>query len=255
MTDRVRELLDFDLALVDSIAGGCPASGLEEVAACLPDLHEATGPIRFVGFDEAGRGALAGPVSVACVHFDLAGAPPSSRLDRNRLTEILAGLDDSKRLTPLRREALYEAIVSIADWGIGYASASEIDRWGIVHACRLAARRAYAALSVVPNLGLFDRGLSLAELAEGESDVGPAEIQITRGDARSLHVAAASIMAKVGRDGIMEKLGSRFPGYGLSGHKGYGTAAHRDAIRRLGPSLVHRRSFCARIETTESQTR
>jgi len=252
MTDRVFELLEFDLALRGALVEGRRFQELE-----LPDVPRAdrsgpAGPIRFVGFDEAGRGALAGPVAVACVHIDLRGGRGTSGLDRGAIASILAGLDDSKRLTPRRREALYEAIVSIAEWGIGYASASEIDRWGIVRACRLAARRAYAKLSVVPELGLFDRGLSLAG---DDTDIGPAGIQITRGDARSLHVAAASILAKVGRDGIMEKLAPRFPGYGLSGHKGYGTAAHRDAIRRLGPSLVHRRSFCARIETAESQTR
>jgi ribonuclease HII len=251
MVDRVTVLLDFDLALVDSIAGGRPASSLEEVAACLPDLKGTAGSIRFVGFDEAGRGALAGPVAVACVHLDLPSGRRSSELDREAIVSLLAGLDDSKRLTPRRRGALYEAIVSVADWGIGCASAAEIDRFGIVRACRIAARRAYAKMPVTSDLGLFDRGLSLA--GEGTA-IGPAEIQITHGDARSLHVAAASIVAKVGRDAIMEKLDPRFPGYGLSGHKGYGTAAHREAIRRLGPSLVHRRSFCARIETAESQT-
>ncbi len=253
MSDRVTELLDFDLALVDSIAGGRPASSLGEVAACLPGLlRETAGPLRLVGFDEAGRGALAGPVAVACVHLDLPGGRRSSGLDREAMASVLAGLDDSKRLTPRRRSALYEAIVSIADWGIGCASASEIDRWGIVRACGIAARRAYAKLSATPDLGLFDRGLSLA--GEG-TDAGPAEIQMTRGDARSLHIAAASILAKVGRDAIMERLDGRFPGYGLSRHKGYGTAIHRDAIRHLGPSIVHRQSFCTRLEAAESQSR
>jgi ribonuclease HII len=246
MTDRVFELLEFDLALRRALVEGRRFQELE-----LPAVPPA-GPIRFVGFDEAGRGALAGPVAVACVHIDLRGGRGSSGLDRGAIASVLAGLDDSKRLTPRRREALHEAIVSIAEWGIGYASASEIDRWGIVRACRLAARRAYAELPVTPELGLFDRGLSLAG---DDTDIGPEGVQITRGDARSLHVAAASIVAKVGRDGIMEKLAPRFPGYGFSGHKGYGTAAHRDAIRRLGPSLVHRRSFCTRIETAESQSR
>ena len=249
MVDRVTELLDFDLALVDSIAGGRPAASLEAVAACLPDLRETAGPIRFVGFDEAGRGALAGPVAVGCVHLDLSGGRRASWLDREAMASVLAGLDDSKRLTPRRRGALYEAIVSVADWGIGCASASEIDRCGIVRACRIAARRAYAKLPVPPDLGLFDRGLSLA----GEDSRSLLrEVQLTHGDARSLHVAAASIVAKVGRDAIMERLDERFPGYGLSRHKGYGTAAHRGAIRRLGPSIVHRRSFCSRIESAES---
>jgi len=249
MTDRVCELLDFDLALCRALVEGRRFQELELPAVPRAGRSGAAGPIRFVGFDEAGRGALAGPVAVACVHLDLPSARGSSGLDRGAIAAVLAGLDDSKRLTPRRRDALYEAIVSVADWGIGCASASEIDCRGIARACRIAARRAYAKLHVTPDLGLFDRGLSLAGEGIG---IGPAEVQITRGDARSLHVAAASILAKVGRDAIMERLDGRFPGYGLSGHKGYGTAAHRDAIRRLGPSVVHRRSFCARIESSES---
>jgi ribonuclease HII len=251
MTDRVAELLDFDLTLIESIVEGHPLPGPEEPAVRLPDLQGTVGPIRFVGFDEAGRGALAGPVAVACVHIDLGGGRASPGFDRKEVTSALTGLDDSKRLTARRRESLYEAITSAAAWGLGCASASEIDRWGIVHACRLAARRAFARLSVDPDLGLFDRGLSLT--GAGARGSLP-ELQFTRGDARSLHIAAASILAKVGRDAIMDRLGERFPGYGLSKHKGYGTAAHRDAIRRRGLSIVHRRSFCTRIGGAESQS-
>ena len=109
----------------------------------------------------------------------------------------------------------------------------------------------YANLAVVPHVGLFDRGLSLVE--KGASAVPP-ELQLTRGDARSLHIAAASVVAKVGRDAIMARLEGRFPGYGLARHKGYGTAAHRDSIRSLGPSAVHRRSFCTRIEGAKSRS-
>ena len=146
---------------------------------------------------------------------------------------------------------MYEAIVSVAHWGIGYASASEIDRSGIIFGCRLAARRAYVGLGAAADVGLFDRGLSL--VSRGATTRLP-EIQLTRGDARSLHVAAASVVAKVERDAVMDRLDGRFPGYGLARHKGYGTAAHREAIRRLGPSIVHRRSFCTRIESAESQS-
>ncbi len=251
MADRVNELLDFDLALIESIVKRLPLPCSGEPAVRLPDLRKSADPIRFVGFDEAGRGALAGPVSVACVHVGLGGFRTSSGLVREGVARALSGLDDSKRLTPRRRESLYEAITSVAAWGFGCASASEIDRWGIVRACRIAARRAYAGLAVAPDVGLFDRGLSLVE--EGSRSALP-EIRLTRGDARSLHIAAASVLAKVGRDAIMDRLGRRFPGFGLSAHKGYGTAAHRDAIRRLGPSLVHRRSFCTRIEGAESQS-
>jgi ribonuclease HII len=251
MTDRVAELLDFDLTLIDSIVEGRPLPSLEEPVVCLPDLRGTAGRIRFVGFDEAGRGALAGPVAVACVHIDLGGGRAGSEFDREEVTSTLVGLDDSKRLTPRRRESLYEAITSVAAWGFGCAAASEIDRWGIGRACRLAARRAYAKLAIVSDVGLFDRGLALVE--KGASAVPP-ELQLTRGDSRSLHIAAASVLAKVGRDAIMDRLGRRFPGYGLAKHKGYGTSAHREAICQRGSSIVHRRSFCARIERAESQS-
>lgn len=251
MIDRVHELLDFDLALLDSIVEGNALLGPDEPAVRLPDLRGMAGPIRLVGFDEAGRGALAGPVAVACVHIDLGGGLASPGFDREEVTSTLTGLDDSKRLTARRRESLYEAITSAAAWGFGCASASEIDCCGIVHACWLAARRAYAKLAFEPDVGLFDRGLSLVEK---DANAVPPELQLTRGDARSLHIAAASVLAKVARDAIMGRLGQRFPGYGLSQHKGYGTAAHRDAIRCLGLSIVHRRSFCTRIGRAESQS-
>ena len=251
MIDRVHELLDFDLALLDSMVEGHTPLDSEEPAVRLQDLRGRAGPIRFVGFDEAGRGALAGPVAVACVHIDLGGGRASSGFDREDVTSALTGLDDSKRLSSRRRQSLYEVIIARAAWGLGCASASEIDRWGIVRACRLAARRAYTKLTIVPGVGLFDRGLSLVE---GDGSAVLPELQFTRGDARSLHIAAASVLAKVGRDAIMNRLGRRFPGYGLSKHKGYGTSAHRDAIRRLGRSIVHRRSFCTRIERAESQS-
>ena len=247
MLDRMHELLDFDLDLIDSIAQGGPLSSSETAAAERADWQRLPRPIRLAGFDEAGRGALAGPVAVACVHVDLGGGRDSLEFARKRWAVALGGLDDSKRLTARRRESLCEAITSVAAWGFGCASALEIDRWGIVHACRLAARRAYGKLGVVPNVGLFDRGLSLVE------DDGAASLrglQFTRGDARSMHIAAASVLAKVGRDAIMTRLDRRFSGYGLAQHKGYGTVAHRDAIRRLGPTSVHRRSFCTRIEQT-----
>jgi ribonuclease HII len=251
MADRVDELLDFDLALIDAVVEGRPFSGVVQPGTCFLDLRRVSESIRVVGFDEAGRGALAGPVVVACAHVDLGGVSASSGLDREGLTSALAGLDDSKRLTPRRRESLYDAIVSNVDWGLGCASASVIDRRGIVRACQLAARRAFARLSVDPDFGLFDRGLSLTAASERGS---LPQLQLTRGDARSLHIAAASILAKVGRDAIMDRLEDRFPGYELSKHKGYGTAAHRDAIRHHGPSIVHRRSFCTRIGWAESQS-
>ncbi len=245
MSDRVDELLDFDLKLLATIAEGRFPEPLERADVRLAGSRGRRQPLRIVGFDEAGRGALAGPVAVACVRVDLAD------FDRDALTVRLAGLDDSKRLSPRRRESLAASIRAVDDWGFGCASASEIDRFGIVAACRRAARRAAAKLSLSPDVCLLDRGLTLADETTG-TEVG--EIELTGGDGRSLHIAAASVLAKVGRDAIMDRLDGRFPGYGLSRHKGYGTAAHRDAIGRLGPSSVHRRSFCTRIESAESQS-
>jgi len=205
--------------------------------------------LRLVGFDEAGRGALAGPVAVGCVHIDL--RPAADPLFSHTFLEAFEGLDDSKRLTPRRREAAFERIVERAGWAVGYASAAEIDRVGIVVACRLAARRAYERLGVCPDVLLFDRGLSLADRSAPVE--GSRRIELTRGDARSLHVAAASIVAKVSRDRVMAHLDGRFEGYGLARHKGYGTSAHREAIGRLGRSRIHRGTFLGEPQMTESQ--
>ena len=247
MTDRVRKLLEFDLAVRAAIASGRGVSQAHRTT--FPEERgTGSGPIRLVGFDEAGRGALAGPVAVGCIRIDLECA--AMPLDRELLLTRLSGLDDSKRLSRGRRETLYEAIARDFDWGLGCASAVEIDREGIVAACRLAARRALAQLTVRPNAGLLDRGLSLAE----ERPVVLSELQFTRGDSRSFHIAAASIVAKVGRDRILEEIDRRFPGYGFAAHKGYGTAGHRAAIGRLGPSYIHRRSFLSRIKDAQSQS-
>jgi len=202
-------------------------------------LAAATGPLArpiLVGFDEAGRGALAGPIAVGCVSLDVCGG------NTDRIAAHLAGIDDSKRLTPRRREQLFAAVSTCARWSIGAASPAEIDRWGIVPAAALAAQRAYRRLGLPAALGLFDRGLSL----RGGPTI-PAgrlrEIAITHGDAQSLHIAAASIVAKVLRDRWMSALDPRFPVYGLARHKGYGTAHHRTAIETHGVTPIHRRTF------------
>lgn len=191
------------------------------------DLAIAAGrPI--AGFDEAGRGALAGPVAVGCVSFD-----PE---DLGDLASELLHLDDSKRVTPKRREVLFERIAALSRFAVGFSSACEIDRLGIVRASRLAASRAYAKIARPVDTALLDRGLSLS------GEVGR-EIHLVRGDSRSFHIAAASIIAKVSRDRLMAALDERFPGYDLSRHKGYGTAAHLEAISRLGRSRIHRVTF------------
>ena len=210
----VADLFSFDLSLAeDTLFSG---------------RKRESGRIVVAGFDEAGRGALAGPVAVGCVSFDL------ERVEN--LAAELPFLDDSKRVTPKRREVLFERIKGIARFGVGFSSAAEIDRLGIVRAARLAASRAYARIAQPVDLALLDRGLSLG----GD---GPIEVVLTRGDSRSFHIAAASIIAKVARDRLMRSLDSRFPGYSLSRHKGYGTASHLDAIGRLGPSRIHRLTF------------
>jgi ribonuclease HII len=172
------------------------------------------------------------------------------------LVHVRRGVDDSKRLPAARRERLFDRIVASSSFGVGAASAAEIDRWGIVGACRIAARRAYRNLDVDVGAGLFDQGLSLrggaGEPVRGEP-VLP-EATSVRADGRSLHVACASILAKVTRDRMMCRLGDVFRGYALERHKGYGTALHREAIRALGPTPVHRRTFLKGWESAKSQS-
>jgi len=245
--DRVRDLLSFDLWLSsawqqDRIPdplpdGPIPLSPAGSGATFLNHVPS----LRLAGFDEAGRGALAGPVSVACVSFELSRLLSPTGDLRNSVFEIYADLNDSKRVTECNRERLYTLILKEARWGIGCASAAEIDRLGIVPACRIAAFRAYRNLGLSADLCLFDRGLTLGEGKGGGSM--RASIQLTRGDARSFHIAAASILAKVGRDAIMRAVDKRASDYRFARHKGYGTAAHRAAIREHGPSRFHRRKF------------
>ena len=188
----------------------------------------------LAGFDEAGRGALAGPVVVGCVSFDRLDDPAV----RAFLEEELVGLNDSKQVSPKNRERLYDRIIELGAWAVGAASAKEIDQLGIVPACRLAADRARRRLGRAFDLALCDRGLGLSDLP-----VGATQASFTKGDARSLHISAASILAKVSRDRWMSDLARRAPGYGFEQHKGYGTAAHRSALAQLGPTRFHRRTF------------
>ncbi len=204
----------------------------------------------IAGCDEAGRGALAGPACVACVSIDLTN---------EETVNSLIGVDDSKRLTPKKRAVLFEKIEKASAVGIGWAPPAEIDKIGIISALCNATRRAYNALGVDANLVLLDRGLSLlSDLTIEQSAVSiprslnppiiqsvnsPISQSFTRGDSRSLHIAAASIIAKVMRDRLMEQLDRLVPGYGFAHHKGYGTASHRVAINGLGRSPIHRESF------------
>jgi ribonuclease HII len=179
------------------------------------------------GVDEAGRGPLAGPVVAAAVI-----------LDPWRPVE---GLADSKALAPARREALaVEIRASSLAWGLGWADAAEIDSLNILQATFLAMRRALAALSTAPAHVVVD-GNQVPPLTGLDFDCTIEAI--VAGDASVPSISAASILAKCARDAHMIELDARYPGYGFAGHKGYPTAAHVAALRNLGPSPVHRRSF------------
>ena len=186
-----------------------------------------SGPALTAGVDEAGRGPLAGPVVAAAVILE-----PS---------RPVAGLADSKVLSPARREVLATTIRtrSLA-WSLGWADAAEIDTLNILQATMLAMRRALAALSVPPQHVIID-GNRCPDLSGLAFDC-TAEA-VVKGDSLVASVSAASILAKVARDEHMRVLDGRYPGYGLADHKGYPTSAHIAALRRLGPSPVHRRSF------------
>jgi len=177
------------------------------------------GPV--CGVDEAGRGPLAGPVVAAAVILTPARIPE--------------GLNDSKALSSKQRELLLNMIEKNAQIGIGIAEPEEIDRMNILGATLIAMRRAVLALPKLPDMALID-GNKLPDL--------PCEAQaIVKGDSRSLSIAAASIVAKVTRDRLMVEAESRYPGYGLAGHKGYPTKAHMEAVKQIGPSPIHRFSF------------
>ena len=172
------------------------------------------------GMDEAGRGPLVGPVVAACVRMPADSA--------------ILWVDDSKKLSEARREALYDQILAEAEAvGVGLADAEEIDRINILEATKNAMRR--AAGQVRADVYLIDavKGLGL----QGE------EVPIIRGDATSYSIAAASIVAKVTRDRMLRELDAEYPDYGFARNKGYGTAEHIEALRRLGPCPAHRRSF------------
>ncbi|HJP22514.1 MAG: ribonuclease HII [Alphaproteobacteria bacterium] len=188
----------------------------------MPDLSlEAAAGGVVAGIDEAGRGPWAGPVVAAAVILDTARLPP--------------GIDDSKRLKRSQREHLAAAIRSSARVGLGTASVIEIDDLNILAATLLAMRRAVDNLPMLPDLALVD-GNRAPELACTVRTV-------VKGDALSLSIAAASIIAKVGRDAMMAELDKDCPGYGWRQNAGYGTAQHRAALDRLGPTVHHRRSF------------
>ena len=185
---------------------------------------------RVIGLDEAGRGPWAGPVVAAAVWLDPARLPAA----------LGTGLDDSKALSPARREALYETLRAAREEGAAaFASAvvgaAEIDRLNILQASLQAMVRAAAGLPLVAEVALVDGTQAPALPCPVET--------VVKGDSRSLSIAAASIVAKVERDRLMAALAERHPGYGWERNRGYGTAEHRAALARLGVTPEHRRSF------------
>jgi len=174
------------------------------------------------GIDEAGRGPLAGPVMAAAVIL-----PAGLFID---------GVDDSKKLTPDRRERLFDIIMAKAlSVGVGISDQAEIDRINILQATRRAMLTAVHNLSPQPDFLLID-GITAIDSSVPQKT-------IKKGDSLSHSIAAASIIAKVTRDRFMIEMDSVYPGYGFAGHKGYGSAAHLNAIRKLGPSPIHRLTF------------
>ena len=181
--------------------------------------------ILVAGVDEAGRGPLAGPVVAAAVCFPGLALPPAVR----------GLIDDSKRLTPARRNAAFAAILEAGTVGTGAASVAEIDRINILQATLLAMQRAVSALAEAPAAVLVDGNRA--------PDLPCPARPVVGGDRLSLSIAAASIVAKVTRDRIMARLAAEHPGYGWERNAGYGVAAHRAALATLGPTPHHRRTF------------
>lgn len=183
--------------------------------------------VRIAGVDEAGRGPLAGPVVAAAVILDP--------------RRIVRGLADSKQLDPEERERLALRIRECAlTWAIAWADPCEIDRLNILEATLLAMRRALLGLPVRPT-GILVDGNRLPRLEDLGLAAGARAI--VRGDQSEPAISAASILAKTWRDALMCRLNACYPGFGLSGHKGYPTAAHVAALQRSGPSPIHRLSF------------
>lgn len=191
------------------------------------------GTIRWLcGVDEAGRGPLAGPVYAAAVILDPA--------------HPIAGLNDSKKLSEKKREQLYDAIVDgAAAYAVAAATVEEIDTYNILQATFLAMRRAVEGLSLPPQAVLIDGNLVPPGL------MAPAQ-PVVKGDALSVTIAAASILAKVSRDRVMRELDEQYPAYGFAKHKGYGTLDHYAALREHGISPVHRRTFLRKFLEQEA---
>ena len=176
----------------------------------------------IAGTDEAGRGPLAGPVYAAAVILPMG--------------LVIDGLNDSKKLTEKKREALFDVICKEAlSYGIAYATPKEIDELNILNASQLAMRRAVAMLTPTPDLVLVDGNVAREFPMDTKT--------VVKGDSLSMSIAAASILAKVSRDSVMTELAKEYPQYQLEKHKGYPTPLHMNLVRELGPSPIHRKTF------------
>ncbi len=192
----------------------------------MPDFElEAQAGGIVCGVDEAGRGPWAGPVVAGAVILDIAALSHDLRI----------GLDDSKKLKAAERQRLFEILKTEATFGVGIAEVGEIDSLNILQATLSAMARAVADLGMIPDLALIDGNKAPALPCPART--------VIRGDAKSLSIAAASIVAKVTRDGIMAELGRAHPGYGWDHNAGYGTPEHQAALERLGVTAQHRKSF------------
>jgi ribonuclease HII len=190
----------------------------------------ARGICRIAGVDEAGRGPLAGPVTAAAVIFP-------NEWFFSGLPSPLDGLNDSKQLSPVQRERFFEFLTheSKVLWNVQSIPAEVIDSINILQATHRAMNQALASLNPAPEHALVD-GLPVRSMSFPQT-------ALVKGDARSYSIAAASVLAKVTRDRLMVGFDRQYPGYGFATHKGYGTASHLAAMRRLGPCPIHRRSF------------
>ena len=193
-------------------------------------LWETTPGLILAGVDEAGRGCLAGPVVAGAVYM-------SPERAEQLYAGPLAGLTDSKQLTPAQREQFFEQLTHTegVEWGIGLASAQEIDGLNILVATHTAMRRAIEGLCVTVGHALVD-GLAVKGLPCPSTP-------IVRGDSQSFLIAAASVIAKVSRDRLMRELHGQYPHYGFDTHKGYGVSEHIAALYKHGPCPEHRRTF------------
>lgn len=187
------------------------------------------GYLNIVGVDEAGRGPWAGPVVAGAVIFEN---------DEKLIAELIAaGIRDSKKISEKKREKLYDFIIQNSKaWGVGIVSEKIIDEINILNATKLAMRLALEKMSVKPDFLLIDGNGIL-------QDFPARQMAVPRADQNILSVSAASILAKVTRDRILIQFEEKYPGYGFSKHKGYGTQMHMDALINLGPCEIHRRSF------------